>query len=104
MKNLKLLLILSLSSCASIPDVYICRARSNNTGFCTKTITSESVIVDDNHLLLNKTWLDLKLESVLVPVESWVELKTYIIKQCKKNNNCDQNIDSWTRKIDSINP
>lgn len=104
MKHLSFLLILSLSGCASVPDVVVCRARTASSGFCTYTISNKDLIVDDVNLLNGKTWIDLKIESVYVPVESWAEIKKYILKQCKKNNDCSDNLDSWTRKMDSVDP
>lgn len=72
------------------------------------TISDKDQIVDDLHPLLlssgPKTWIDLKIESVMVPAESWAGIKEYIIKQCKKNNDCAQNIGSWDRKLNSLTP
>lgn len=105
MKSLKPLFILILiSSCAAIPDVSVCRSRSVSSGFCTMTISSKDSIVDDTHLLNGKTWIDLKIESVYLPADSWAKIKEYIIKQCKKDNNCAQNIGNWTSKLESVNP
>ncbi len=104
MKRLSVLLVLTFTSCASIPDVPICRARTVNSGFCTNTVSNKDIIVDDTHLLNGKTWLDLKIESVYVPAESWAEIKKYIIKQCKKHRDCSGNIDTWSSKIDSVFP
>lgn len=105
MKRLSVLLNLILfSSCASLPDTWVCRARSVNQGFCTKTLSNEDFIVDDTHLLNGKTWIDLKIESVYVPVESWADIKGFILKKCKKNQDCSNNIGTWEGKIDSVNP
>lgn len=102
MKSLKLLFILTLYSCASVPNVPVCRARTVSSGFCTYTVDNKDMIIDDTHLLNGKTWIDLKIESVYVPAESWAVIKEYIIKQCKKNNNCSENIGTWTGKLDSL--
>lgn len=68
------------------------------------TISNKDMIVSDESLLNGKTWIDLKIESVYVPADSWAELKKYIIKQCKKHNDCEHDIGSWSAKIDSVNP
>ena len=104
MQNLKLLFLLSLCSCASVPDVPICRSRTANTGFCTWTISNKDQVIDDIHMLNGKTWLDLKIESVMVPSDSWAEIKKYIIKQCKRDNNCSNDIGTWQGKLDEITP
>ncbi len=102
-----LLVSTSLSSCASIPDTFICVELSPVKGFCTKTISDEDVIIDEAHpAVLEKgkpaqTWWSMRPYMVLVPVTSWKELKAYIIKQCKRND-CDKYIKSWDRKITEL--
>ncbi len=105
MKNLKLSLsfLLSLAvGCASVPDTPICRQRTVNSGFCTYTVSDKDFIIDDTHPYLGKTWIDMKIEAIYVPVESWGEIKKFIIKQCKKSNKCSKDISSWDRKINSL--
>lgn len=103
--NLLFVLLLSLiSSCASPPSVFVCTRLSQSEGFCVNTITDEEKVISDTSLLNGKTWLDLVIESVYVPSDSWKEIKAYIIKQCKKHNDCGQNIGKWETKLDKINP
>jgi len=97
-----LILSLLVASCAQVPNEFICRSRTPDSGFCTKTISDEDIIIDDSHLFNGKTWWDVKEIAVIVPVESWAEIKKYIIKQCKNNNDCNSNIGSWDRKINLI--
>jgi hypothetical protein len=68
------------------------------------TISNKDLIVDDTHLLNGKTWLDLKIESVYVPTDSWSNIKEYVLKKCKQDKNCSNNIGQWSSKIDSVNP
>lgn len=98
------LLALIINSCATPPSVFVCTRLSQSEGFCVNTITEEEKIVSDTSLLNEKTWLDLVIESVYVPADSWKEIKAYIIKQCKKHNDCGQNIGKWQNKLDKINP
>jgi hypothetical protein len=104
MRNSSLLLSLIICSCASIPDVPVCRQRTVNSAFCTYTISNKDIIIDDTHLLDGKSWIDLKIESIYVPVDSWIKIKIYILDQCKRNNNCSNNIGQWSNKLDSIIP
>lgn len=99
---LSLLLSITIVSCASVPDVVGCRRRSPTEGFCTWTITDRDMIVNDQNKLNGKTWLDLVIEGVYIPADSWKEIKKYIIKQCKKNSNCAENISTWERKLNSL--
>lgn len=46
-------------------------------------MTDKTYEVDDTHLLNGKTWFDIKGESMLMPVESYVKLKEFILKYCK---------------------
>jgi len=103
MLNLFLFLIL-LNSCASIPDVIGCRQETVNSGFCTYTLTKQSFEVDDKHPYNGQTWLDMKINSVYLPAESYAKIKEYILKACKQDNNCSQNIDNWDTKLNSITP
>lgn len=72
------------------------------------SISDKDQIVDDEHPLSlkagPKTWTDLKIESVYLPAESWSAIKKYLIEQCKANNKCNPNVDSWDRKLNSLNP
>jgi hypothetical protein len=68
------------------------------------TISNKDMIVDDEHLLNGKTWLDLKIEAVYLPTESWAKLKTYIISQCKKHSDCTKEVGDWNRKLEYVTP
>lgn len=98
-----LLSLLLISSCANVPDVIICRQVNPSSAFCTHTISDTDIVIDDTHLYNNKTWIDEKLETVIVPVESWSEIKKYIIKKCKQNKDCNSQIGKWQSKVDKIN-
>lgn len=104
MKNLSFSLILLLSGCASVPNFYGCRQRTVNSGFCTWSLKGDDFIIDDTHLYNGKTWIDMKIESVYLPAESYSQIKEYILKSCKQNNNCNQNISNWDTKLNSITP
>lgn len=111
MKISKVLLSLTSSliiGCASPPDIWLCRPVSVDSGFCTMTISNKDQIVDDTHPLQTsagpRTWIDLKLESVVTPIDSIVALKEYIIKVCKKDANCSTDITTYSKKLDSLTP
>ncbi len=91
-----------LTNCASIPDLPIITRLSATRGYYVYSISNKEGYVDDEHLLNGKTFLDYTIESVFVPADSWKEIKAYIIKNCKRSNECNQNIDSWERKIKTI--
>ena len=97
-----ILLLLMFNSCAQVPDVPVCTRLDMSSGFCVWTISKKELIVTDKELLNGKTWLDLVIQSVYIPADSWVEIKSYIIKNCKKNHDCNKEIDSWKSKLDKI--
>jgi len=95
-------LILILSGCARPPDVWVCTRLNASQGYCTKTLSSDTFTVDDDNLLNGKTWLDIEIDSIYVPTESWVQIKSYIIKMCKINKNCGSGVGDWPSRLDAI--
>lgn len=71
-------------------------------GFCTTIISGKDQIVDDANLMDDKTWFEARHEMILVPVDTWASLKKYLIMNCKRSRNCNANIDSWNRSIETI--
>ena len=57
--------------------------------------------VDNDKKFEGKTWYEQRNEMLRLPVSSWVKLKSFIIKMCKKYK-CDQEISSWDRTIETI--
>lgn len=103
------LALLSLVGCAGTPDVLVCTEISMTRGWCTKTISDEEFFIDDAHPYSFtgekkdlKTWWDIRPYMVLVPVGSWVEIKSYIIKRCKQDGNCTDGVGNWERKINEM--
>lgn len=73
-------------------------------GHCTYIVSGKEVYVGEgkDHLLNNKSWTRVKLESVYVPsVESFGPLAEYIINACKKMN-CNDQVDAFKIKLDSL--
>lgn len=96
-----LFVILFLSGCSSIPEVPICAEVSIAKGICTYTVSGKTVTVDDDNLMDGMTWFDLRVKALTVPASSWAKIKAFLVKQCKKTNQCDVDIDSWDRNLDS---
>ena len=91
-----------LSGCASAPDVPVCVELNPDRGFCTYTISDKDIYVDEQNPLEGKTWWNMRPEMVQVPPPSWAKIKAFIIKTCKQSNNCDSEVTSWDRRLDSI--
>lgn len=97
-----LLLALILNSCASAPDVPLITRIGPSSGFYVFTISDREGVVDDENLLEGKTFLDYVNEGVIISPESYAKIKAYILKTCKRSNDCGENIGKWKSKLDKI--
>lgn len=81
---------------------------SPTRGWCTQTISNHEFEINEQvpHSFTEGekplTWWELRPTFIYVPAPSWAKLKAWIIKTCKKTNQCDKAIDSWERKIDTV--
>lgn len=101
---LKTLLVLNLSACASTkpPDVPLCVEFTPERGRCVKIISGEVFNVDEQNKFEGKTWWEHRPAMIQMPASSWVQIKTYLIKVCKKYNICEKEISSWDRTVENI--
>ena len=98
---LSLILLCSLASCALTPPNIPVIMRSGPTqGYYVKIMDGERGFLDDTHLLNDKTFLDYSIEGIIVPVESYVELKKFILDVCYKYK-CSEEI-KWQSALDNI--
>lgn len=100
---IKFILLAQLTSCASVPDVPICVELNISKAWCTHTISGKDFYIDDSENKFNgKTWWDIRPTMVQVPSDSWAEIKSFIIKKCKKGNDCNKHISSWDRTVNNV--
>lgn len=100
---LSVLLNLILSSCATYPpDDFICIELDPDKGFCTRMISDEDRVWDEQHKMFGKTWWEARPGMLHLPIETWKNLKKYLIQQCKKNNDCAEDLQKWERKMQVI--
>ena len=101
--NLRMhLIVLSLfvvNGCASIPNTIVCAEVSLSRGVCTFTVSGKNIVIDDEHPFEGASWFDMRSKSLIVPAKSWAKIKAFLIKQCKKTNQCDADISSWDRDL-----
>lgn len=65
-------------------------------------ITSgKQIEVNEVNKFEEKTWWEQRNEMIRLPVSSWVKIKAFIIKICKKYK-CDQDVSDWDRSIETI--
>jgi len=78
----------SLTSCSNqVPNIPICIELTINKGYCVWTIGEREQMVDDHNTLYGKTWWEQRNDMLRLPIQSWVELKKFILKSCEQNNN-----------------
>lgn len=91
-----LLLSSLISGCATPPDVPVCTEIHMTKGFCTHTISNKEEVIE------GEKWWEMRYKMLLVPPESWAKIKAFVIKVCKKTGQCDKEISSWERTIQTI--
>jgi len=65
-------------------------------------MSGETFDVDDEHPFENKSWWESRPTMIQLPASSWAQMKAFIIKMCKKTNQCDKNVSSWDRTIQTV--
>ena len=80
----------------------MCTDLRPGAGFCVWTISNKEMEVDDTHLMDGKTWYDMQVGIIKMPLDTFLALKKYLIKNCKQNNNCNKEIDSWDRSLSTL--
>ena len=92
-----------LSACAGLPpDKPLCTELSLDRGYCVKMMSGESFEVSDTKPYQGKTWWEMRPTMIRMPLETWVDLKKWIIKICKNNSQCDSAVSNWERTVNKI--
>ena len=96
---LPLMLLFLFASCSSVPDVPILTRIDFNKCAYAYTISDKSGVIDDVNLLNGKTCLDYVNEGLIVPVDSWMDLKKFIVKKCRQTPKYCEGVGDWNNKI-----
>ena len=83
----------------SVPNVPVCFELDISRGYCVNTVDQEGFYVDDSKKLYEKTWWELRPSMVMVPYQSWEDIKLYFAKNCKKTEKC-QELDKFTKSFE----
>jgi hypothetical protein len=66
-------------------------------------MSSTEFEVTDDRPWDGETWWELRPKMIQMPVKSWTAIKSFIIKICKKSNNCSgPSISNWERTVNTI--
>lgn len=92
-----------LPSCSTTPpDAPVCVEVTLERGRCVRIVSGQEFIWDETNLYEGKTWWDMRPAMIQVPASSWAQIKSFIIKVCKKYGTCDKEISSWDRTVKTI--
>jgi len=95
-----LILLVSLSSCANIPNVPACIQLDIDKGYCIYTVeNTEFYVNDNNNNPLGEPWFNARTKMIMLPSSSWATIKAFIIKKCRANKDCGAN---WEKNLDAI--
>lgn len=90
LRNLLVLALPLLFSCVSVPDIKLCTEIEPTMGYCTTVLTNQESQVTGGD------WAVLKLQSIIMPVDSWVQLKDFIQNLCHQNKQyCTNGVGNW---------
>lgn len=106
---LSLNLFLLLNSCASLDklDKPFCIDETPAQGFCVTLVSGKKFHINDTELYtdengIKKTWNDMQLGIIKIPLETFKAMKKYLIDECKLSGKCDSNITTWDRNMTTL--
>lgn len=98
MRLILLMLLGNLLSCVhNLPDDPACIEINPTKGWCTYTISP------NEYYLEGKEWSDTKKNALIVPIDSWKNIKIFILEVCKDYGKCTEALPK-VNQIDSIMP
>lgn len=108
LRSFTLLLPLLLSACATNPpDAPVCVEITMDEGQCINIVSGKKFKIDEKEKFKDmegvpRTWWELRPAMIQVPASSWAQIRAFIIKICKKNNQCQKEVSTWERSIQTI--
>lgn len=102
--------VLQLSACAvAPPDVPVCTELAINRGFCVNSISNKEFEINDEQLYspngdtaYRMSWWEMRPYMIMLPYQSWVEIKKFIVKVCKNKNVCSGAVSNWERAVNTM--
>jgi hypothetical protein len=85
-----MLLPILLHSCADIPNVPICTELEPDSAYCVNILEEKGFYWNNEILINDKTYWQMRPACVRVPPKSWAALKSYILKNCKNQGGCKE--------------
>jgi hypothetical protein len=92
-----------LCGCSTpIPDSSVCVEMDINRARCTTIMTGKNFTIDDMHLFGGKTYWEMRPQMILVPAQSWAEIKEFILKICNQSHMCSDNVGNWQTTVGTL--
>ena len=84
--------------------VCLSEIKENRCGYCVRSISGTHTYVgeDSTHQLEGKKWSEMRIDSVMLPADSYAALKEFIINSCKKSNQCAEGIAKWRTNLELL--
>jgi hypothetical protein len=65
------------------------------------TMSGKEFEINETNKYNGKTWWEMRPVMLMMPAQTWVELKAWIIKICHNNDNCSS-VGNWERTLDTV--
>ncbi|MFM6929953.1 MAG: hypothetical protein ACKOX6_15895 [Bdellovibrio sp.] len=106
MLTIMVLLAASMGGCATKPpDFKMCVEMNLERGECMKVISGQKIRIDEDHKNpdTKQSWWEMRPTNLILPLESWLDIKKFIINLCHQNQNmCDKEVASWDRSLQNV--
>lgn len=95
--------LLFFGGCAGLPpDEPLCTEITHERGYCVRMMSGKDFEINETEKFKGMTWWEMRPYMIQMPPQTWKELKTWIIKICKNNSQCDDAVSSWERTVEKI--
>lgn len=85
-----LFISLLASACSSLPNFSACKELAPDRAKCIKVVSNEKYDWDDKNLVNGKTYWEIRPTLIQIPADSYADLKSYLLKECKRTNKCSE--------------
>ena len=90
-------------SASKLPDTLVCVEMSISRGECVRSVSGTKLTIDETRPYNGKTWWQMRPTNLVIPMQSWIEMKKFIIKMCKQNEGtCDSQVSDCDRSLETI--
>ena len=97
------LLWITISCAVNPPNVPLCTEINPTKGYCVYTMSGKDFEVSEKDLHQGKSWWEIRPYMIFMPIQSWMELKKFILKVCKTSKRCkNKHVKHWKNTVNLI--